>query len=76
LTSPFSQETPLPYRVPRIVALPIEDAEVFTHAHLICLKDREDTRVIAAFLNEAHALADIYKRSTKRRDAQVTSTHL
>jgi aminoethylphosphonate catabolism LysR family transcriptional regulator len=60
----------------RIVALPIEDAEVFTHAHLICLKDREDTRVIAAFLNEAHALADIYKRSTKRRDAQVTSTHL
>jgi LysR family transcriptional regulator, low CO2-responsive transcriptional regulator len=42
----------------RIVALPIENAEVFTYSHMICLSERRDARVIAAFLAEARAMAE------------------
>jgi LysR family transcriptional regulator, low CO2-responsive transcriptional regulator len=43
---------------PRIVALPIDRADVFTYAHMICLSERRDARVIAAFLAEARSMAE------------------
>lgn len=42
----------------RIVGLPIEGAEVCTHAHIICLSERRDARVIGAFLAEARGMAE------------------
>jgi aminoethylphosphonate catabolism LysR family transcriptional regulator len=50
---------------PRIVALPIERAEVFTHAHMICLSERRDARVIAAFLSEARSLVERWAGSRR-----------
>ena len=43
---------------PRIVALPVENADIFTYSHIICLNERRTARVIAAFLAEAHAMAE------------------
>jgi len=42
----------------RVVALPIDDADVRTHSHIICLNERRSTRVISAFLLEAQAFAE------------------
>jgi LysR family transcriptional regulator, low CO2-responsive transcriptional regulator len=42
----------------RMVAHPIERADVFTYAHMICLSERRDARVIAAFLAEARSMAE------------------
>jgi LysR family transcriptional regulator, low CO2-responsive transcriptional regulator len=50
---------------PRIVALPIEGAQIFTHAHIICLDERRAARVIAAFLVEAREAAETYQRADR-----------
>ena len=47
----------------RIVALPIDDAEIYTHSHIICLDERRSTRVIAAFLLEARTVAEKFARA-------------
>jgi aminoethylphosphonate catabolism LysR family transcriptional regulator len=46
----------------RIVALPFEGTEVLTHSHIICLSERRDARVIAAFLGEARSMAEGWAR--------------
>jgi hypothetical protein len=45
----------------RIVALPIENATVCTYSHIICLSERQDARVIAAFLAEARGMAERWR---------------
>ncbi|MEJ1960787.1 MAG: LysR substrate-binding domain-containing protein [Gammaproteobacteria bacterium] len=50
---------------PRIVALPLEDAQIFTHAHIICLDERRSTRVIAAFLVEAREAVEKLARVSR-----------
>jgi len=36
---------------PRIRALPVTDAEIFTHAHVVYLKERQKARLVGAFLS-------------------------
>lgn len=40
----------------RLRAVPIADADVRTHAHVICLRERMRTRLIAAFIDSARVL--------------------
>lgn len=40
----------------RIRRLPIADAEIFNYAHVVCRKDRSQSRLISAFLEVTHAL--------------------
>lgn len=46
----------------RIVGLPIENAEVCTYSHMICLSERRDARVIGAFLAEARGMVEGWER--------------
>jgi aminoethylphosphonate catabolism LysR family transcriptional regulator len=41
----------------RLTWLPVVDAKVFNHAHVVCVRDRVQTRLIAAFLDVATALS-------------------
>lgn len=36
---------------PRLRALPVTDAEIFTHAHVVYLKERQNARLVGAFLS-------------------------
>jgi len=36
--------------------VPISDSEIYTHAHVVCLKERRETRLVRAFLQIARAL--------------------
>lgn len=40
----------------RIRALPVLDAEIFNHAHIVCRQDRVQSRLIAAFLDVTRTL--------------------
>jgi hypothetical protein len=35
----------------RLKMLSILDAEIFTYTHVVCLKDRQDVRLVKAFLD-------------------------
>ena len=35
---------------PRIRALPVSDAEIYTYAHVVYLKERQNARLVRAFL--------------------------
>lgn len=41
---------------PRLRTVPIVDADVQTHAHVVCLAERRRTRIVAAFFDVAYAL--------------------
>jgi len=41
---------------PRLLKLPIRCDELFTHAHVVCLNERRDSRLVAQFLQVAMAL--------------------
>jgi LysR family transcriptional regulator, low CO2-responsive transcriptional regulator len=58
---------------PRIVPLTIEDSDVHTHAHIICLDERRVTRVISAFLIEAQTAAErwAHTRNTAMRGEKI-----
>jgi LysR family transcriptional regulator, low CO2-responsive transcriptional regulator len=56
---------------PRIVALRIENADVYTHSHIICLQERRFTRVIAAFLLEAQNIADRWAQTGRATQVAV-----
>ena len=36
---------------PEICKIPFSDVEIFTHAHVVCLKDRKEARLVKAFLD-------------------------
>jgi DNA-binding transcriptional LysR family regulator len=35
---------------PDICKIPFSDASIYTHAHVVCLKERKDARLVKAFL--------------------------
>ena len=40
----------------RIRSLPVLDAEIFNYAHIVCLQDRVQSRLISAFLDVTRTL--------------------
>lgn len=51
---------------PRLRPVPIVDADVQTHAHVACLVERRDARVVAAFYDVVQALLATSRRSPRR----------
>lgn len=51
---------------PRLQMVPILDADVETHAHVACLIERRDARVVAAFYDVVHALLATSRRPARR----------
>ncbi len=51
---------------PRLCKVPIQDADVQTHAHVACLVAWRDARVAAAFFDVVHALLATPRRSVRR----------
>ena len=51
---------------PRLRTVPIADADVKTHAHVACLVERRDARVVAAFFDCVHALLAAPHRPARR----------
>ena len=43
---------------PRIRALPVTDAEIYTYAHVVYLKERQNARLVRAFLAVLRGLLD------------------
>lgn len=43
---------------PRLVKLPIASEQLFTYAHVVCLKERKDSRLVAQFMKTALALRE------------------
>ena len=50
----------------RLRAVPIKDADVQTHAHVACLVERREARVVAAFLGVVDALLPLSRRNARR----------
>jgi len=44
----------------------IQDADVQTHAHVACLVERRDARVVAAFFDVVDALPATTRRAVRR----------
>src|SRR5690348_3183557 len=51
---------------PRLRTVAIEDADVQTHAHVACLVERRDARVVAAFFDVVDALLATSRRAVRR----------
>ena len=51
---------------PRLQMVPILDADVETHAHVACLVERRDARVVAAFYDVVHVLLATSRRPARR----------
>ncbi|MBU8872226.1 LysR family transcriptional regulator [Reyranella sp. MMS21-HV4-11] len=52
---------------PRIRPLPITDAEVYTYAHVVHLKERQNARLVRAFLQVLAGLLPVSSPSSRRR---------
>ncbi len=52
---------------PRIKPLPITDAEIFTYAHVVHLKERQNARLVRAFLQVLAGLLPVSSPSSRRR---------
>lgn len=52
---------------PRIRPLPIADAEIFTYAHVVHLKERQNARLVRAFLQVLTGLLSVSSPSSRRR---------
>jgi aminoethylphosphonate catabolism LysR family transcriptional regulator len=50
---------------PGIRTLPIADAEIYTYAHVVCLAERRDSRLVAAFLEIARDLVGARKAAAE-----------
>ena len=51
---------------PRLRALPVSDAEIYTYAHVVYLKERQNARLVRAFLAVLGGLLDRHpRRATK-----------
>lgn len=53
--------------------VPISDWEIYTHAHVVCLKERRDTRLVRAFLQIARALRAVRSEGSAARKARPRS---
>jgi LysR family transcriptional regulator, low CO2-responsive transcriptional regulator len=52
---------------PRIRPLPITDAEIYTYAHVVHLKERQNARLVRAFLQVLASLLSVSSPSSRRR---------
>lgn len=52
---------------PRIKPLPIADAEIFTYAHVVHVKERQNARLVRAFLQVLAGLLPVSSPSSRRR---------
>ncbi|CAN5527497.1 LysR substrate-binding domain-containing protein [soil metagenome] len=52
---------------PRIRALPVTDAEIYTYAHVVSLKERQNARLVRAFLAVLRGLLDVSSPSSRHR---------
>ena len=52
---------------PRIRALPVTDAEIYTYAHVVYLKERQNARLVRAFLAVLRGLLDVSSPSSRHR---------
>lgn len=52
------------YEYARRKALPVVDAEIYTYAHVVYLKERQDARLVHAFLT---VLRDLLPHPTRGR---------
>ena len=52
---------------PRIRPLPIADAEIYTYAHVVHLKERQKARLVHAFLQVLAGLLPVSSPSSRRR---------
>jgi len=52
---------------PRIRKLPIADAEIYTYAHVVHLKERQKARLVHAFLQVLAGLVPVSSPSSRRR---------
>ena len=52
---------------PRIRPLPITDAEIYTYAHVVHLKERQKARLVHAFLQVLTGLLPVSSPSSRRR---------
>ncbi len=52
---------------PRIHALPVTDAEIYTYAHVVYLKERQNARLVRAFLDVLSGLLGASSPSSRRR---------
>ena len=52
---------------PRIHALPVTDAEIYTYAHVVYLKERQNARLVRAFLDVLSGLLGRSSPSSRRR---------
>lgn len=52
---------------PRIRSLPIADAEIYTYAHVVHLKERQKARLVHAFLQVLAGLLPVSSPSSRRR---------
>ena len=43
---------------PRLRAIPVSDAEIYTYAHVVCLRERQNARLVRAFLDVVAALGE------------------
>jgi aminoethylphosphonate catabolism LysR family transcriptional regulator len=52
---------------PRIRALPVADAEIYTYAHVVHLQERQNARLVRAFLAVLRGLLDVSSPSSRHR---------
>ncbi len=52
---------------PRIHALPVTDVEIYTYAHVVSLKERQNARLVRAFLDVLGGLLAASSPSSRRR---------
>ncbi|MCA0247937.1 MAG: LysR family transcriptional regulator [Proteobacteria bacterium] len=58
---------------PRIRALQVSDAEIYTYAHVVHLRERQNARLVRAFLAELSGLLATTPGARSRRRPQATS---
>lgn len=56
---------------PRIRPLPIADAEIYTYAHVVHLKERQKARLVHAFLQVLAGLLPVSSPSSRRRPSSA-----
>lgn len=52
---------------PRLRAVPVSDAEIYTYAHVVCLSERQNARLVRAFLDVVAALGAPARRGGAAR---------
>jgi DNA-binding transcriptional LysR family regulator len=54
---------------PRLRAVPVSAAEIYTYAHVVCMRERQNARLVKAFLDVVAALGASARRGRGARAA-------